>query len=250
MESILEARELTRVYLPGEDNQVRALNGASLSVRKGEFLAIVGHSGSGKSTLLHLLGGLDRPTSGTVSIEGTDLSRLSETELTLFRRRRTGFVFQVFNLLPDLSVRENLAIPYIIAGRQSEEDRDRIEDLIELFGLRGTENRASTQLSTGEQQRIAIARAFLTRPTIIMADEPTGNLDFTTGVEILQLMWESCDNFEQTVLVVSHNPRIGAFADRVLFLSDGVIVDELEQGRHEDHDDTRPILNRLQRLGL
>jgi len=246
---ILETENLERRYDLGEI-AVQALAGVSFSVEKGQFVAIMGPSGSGKSTLLHLLGGLDLPTAGRVVIDGTDLSRLSEKDLTLFRRKATGFVFQFYNLLPTLNVSENVAMPFLVAGRNSQDDLDRIEDIITLFGLRGMEKRAVTQLSAGEQQRVAIARAFLTDPTIVIADEPTGNLDTNTGAEILQLLWESCDNYGQTILLVTHYPRVAVFADRVLVVRDGLLVDDLHLGRREDHYDVGPIVQRLQDLGL
>jgi putative ABC transport system ATP-binding protein len=246
---ILEARGLERVF-PVGDGTVPALTGVDLQVRRGEFLAIIGPSGAGKSTLLHLLGGIDQPTRGSVILEGTDLAKLSDDDLTHFRRRATGFVFQYFNLLPTLNVYENVALPYLVARRSSKDDQERVDDFIGLFGLKGREKRRSYYLSAGEQQRVAIARALLMEPTIVIADEPTGNLDFTTGIEILQLLWESCDNFGQTVVLATHNARVAAFADRVLFLRDGSLIGELELGRREEHDDARPVVRHLEQLGL
>lgn len=246
---ILEAQGLERAF-PVGDGKVQALAGIDLQVRRGEFLAIIGPSGAGKSTLLHLLGGIDRPTRGTVILEGTDLASLTDDELTRFRRRATGFVFQYFNLLPTLNVYENVALPYIISRRSSKENQERIDDFINLFGLQGRERRRSYHLSAGEQQRVAIARALLTEPSLVIADEPTGNLDFTTGIEILQLLWESSDNFGQTVVLATHNARVAAFADRVLFLRDGRLIGELELGRREEHDDARPVVRHLEQLGL
>ena len=166
----------------------------------------------------------------------------------LFRSARIGFVFQYFNLIGSLTVYENVALPFIVAERNKKEDRDRVADMIELFGLRGRETRSPVTLSAGEQQRIAIARAFLTEPAIVIADEPTGSLDPATGVETLQLLWESCDNFKQTVVLATHDPQSAAFADRILFIKDGVIADEYTPGRREDHRDAGPVLDRLRRL--
>jgi putative ABC transport system ATP-binding protein len=246
---ILEARGLVRVF-PIGDETIKAIGGVDLQVRRGEFLAIIGPSGAGKSTLLHLLGGIDRPTSGSVILEGTDLASLTDHDLTRFRRRATGFVFQYFNLLPTLNVYENVALPYIISRQKGEAEQERVDDLINLFGLRGRERRRSFHLSAGEQQRVAIARALLTEPSIVIADEPTGNLDFTTGIEILQLLWESSDNFRQTIVLATHNARVAAFADRVLVLRDGRFIGEQELGRREEHDDARPVVRYLEQLGL
>ena len=230
------------------EQTIDALRGISLSVAKGEFLSVVGSSGSGKSTLLHLLGGIDRPTAGTIVIDGKELGAMPERDLTAFRSARIGFVFQYFNLIGSLTVFENVALPFIVAERNKKEDRERASDMIELFGLRGRETRSPVTLSAGEQQRIAIARAFLTEPAIVIADEPTGSLDPATGVETLQLLWESCDNFAQTVVLATHDPVAAAFADRILFLKDGVIADEYAPGRREDHRDAGPVLDRLRRL--
>jgi putative ABC transport system ATP-binding protein len=249
MSPILETEALERLFELG-DVTVPALVGVSFSVDKGQFLAIMGPSGSGKSTLLHLLGGLDRPTGGHVVIEGTDLSQLSENELTLFRRKATGFVFQFFNLLPTLNVYENVAVPFMIAGRRSKADMERIDDMLVLFGLRDMQRRQVHQLSAGEQQRVAVARAFLTDPTIVIADEPTGNLDSTNSRELLQLLWESCDNYGQTIILVTHDPNVAVFADRLLIVQDGSLVDDFTLGRREEHFDAKPILDRLEELGL
>ncbi len=248
MPLIVEAAGLEKVFHDGRES-VPALRGVTVQVEKGQFVAIIGPSGSGKTTLLHLMGGLDRPTKGSIIVDGTDLSRMSENELTFFRREKTGFIFQFFNLVPTLDVYENIALPFIVSARNRKEHEERVADMIELFGLRGREHRRATQLSAGEQQRVAIARAFLTEPALVIADEPTGNLDSATGIEILQLLWESCDNFGQSIVVVTHEPRVAAFADRVLFLQNGVLADELELGRREDHSNARPIIDRLQELG-
>lgn len=245
--TILVAAELRRTFVDAQ-HTIEALRGVGLSIAKGEFVALVGSSGSGKSTLLHTLGGIDRPTAGSVVIDGKDLAVMSERDLTAFRSARIGFVFQYFNLIGSLSVYENVALPFIVAERNKKEDRDRVADMIELFGLRGRETRSPMTLSAGEQQRIAIARAFLTEPAIVIADEPTGSLDPATGVETLQLLWESCDNFKQTVVLATHDPQAAAFADRVLFIKDGAIADEYAPGRREEHHDAGPVLDRLRRL--
>ena len=246
---VLEAVDLHKSF-QGRDYAIDALRGVSFAVEPGEFVAVLGPSGCGKSTLLHLLGGLDQPTQGRVIIAEKDLSVLADDELTRFRRTSTGFVFQYLNLLPALNALENLSLPFLIAERTSSEDQDRATDLLELFGLRGLEQRLPSELSMGEQQRVAIARAFLTEPTIVVADELTGSVDPTTGREILQLLWESCDNFGQTILVTTHDPRVAVFADRVLFMRQGQLVDELPLGRREEHDDVAPIADRLQELSL
>jgi len=246
---VLEAADLHKSF-QGRDYVVDALRGVSFAVEPGEFVAVLGPSGCGKSTLLHLLGGLDQPTGGQVIIAEKDISLLSDDDLTRFRRTSTGFVFQYLNLLPALNILENLSLPFLIAGRTSSEDHDRAADLLELFGLRGLEQRLPSELSLGEQQRVAIARAFLTEPAIVVADELTGSLDPTTGREILQLLWESCDNFGQTILVTTHDPRVAVFADRVLFMRQGLLVDELALGRREEHDDVAPVADRLQELSL
>ena len=220
----------------------------SLSIAKGEFVALVGSSGSGKSTLLHLLGGIDRPSGGSIVIDTKDLATMNENDLTAFRATRIGFVFQYFNLIGSLSVWENVALPFIVSERNKKDERDRVADMIELFGLRGREARSPVTLSAGEQQRIAIARAFLTEPAIVIADEPTGSLDPATGMETLQLLWESCDNFKQTIVLATHDPQVAAFADRILFLKDGVLVDEYAPGRREEHRDAGPVLDRLRRF--
>ena len=246
---VLHAQGVGRTFGTG-DLAVTAISEITFHVRRGEFVALLGASGAGKSTLLHLLGGLDRPTAGTVTIDGQSLGSLNEDQLTLFRRKSMGFVFQSFNLLPTLTVAENIAIPFIIEGRTARDDLDRVQDLVELFGLRGREQRQASQLSVGEQQRVALARAFLTDPSLVVADEPTGNLDSATGLEVLQLLWESCDNFRQTILLATHHPRIAVYADRVFVLSDGRLVDEIVLGRRDAHSDTKPIIDRLQALGL
>jgi putative ABC transport system ATP-binding protein len=250
MPPILEARHLTKRYRLGAMT-VDALRGVSLSVVAGEFVALMGPSGSGKSTLLQLLGGLDRPTSGEVELEGKSISRLSDDDATRLRRDRTGFVFQSFNLIPLLDVTENVALPFTIAGQDTRrgELSERIRDVIALVDLAGKEHHKPDELSAGEQQRVAVARALVTRPALLFADEPTGNLDYTTGTEILHALWRSCVERHQTVVLVTHDSKAAAYADRVLVISDGRIADEIDLGRREVHDAT-PLITRLAELGL
>ncbi|MBM4407673.1 MAG: ABC transporter ATP-binding protein [Chloroflexi bacterium] len=247
---ILEARDLAKVYNLG-GTRVEALRGVSLTVREGEFVAIMGPSGSGKSTLLQLLGGLDQPSAGEVVLTDEVLGRLSDDELTKLRRARTGFVFQFFNLIPLLDVVENVALPFTIAGVDSRscDVVARIRDVLALVDLTGKERHRPDELSAGEQQRVAIARALVTRPALLFADEPTGNLDYTTGGELLDALWRSSDERNQTVVLVTHNSRAAAYADRVYVLRDGRTIDEIALGRRADHD-AGPLIARLTQLGL
>jgi putative ABC transport system ATP-binding protein len=247
---ILEARQLTKTYRL-DASTVDALRGVSLSIQPGEFVALMGPSGSGKSTLLQLLGGLDRPTAGEVILEGQVISALDDDAATRLRRDRTGFVFQSFNLIPLLDVTENVGLPFTIAGQDPSrgELAARVRDVIELVDLTGKERHKPDQLSTGEQQRVAVARALVTRPALLLADEPTGNLDYTTGKELLDALWRSCQERGQTVVLVTHDARAAAYADRVLVISDGTIRDTIELGRRADHDATQ-LIGRLARLGL
>ncbi len=248
--TVLEARDLTKRYEPG-DRSVDALRGVSLSVAEGELVAIMGASGSGKSTLLQLLGGLDVPTSGEVVLDGQVVSRLSDEEATRLRRERTGFVFQFFNLIPLLTVVENVALPFTIAGLDASRGElgDRVREAIALVDLAGKERQRPDQLSAGEQQRVAVARALVTRPAILLADEPTGNLDFTTGIEILDALQLTCVARNQTVVLVTHDAKAAAYADRVYVLSDGRILEEIVLGRRPDHA-AAPLIARLTELGL
>jgi putative ABC transport system ATP-binding protein len=247
---ILEARDLTKRYALGETT-VDALRGVSLTVQPGEFVALMGASGSGKSTLLHLLGGLDRPTSGEVILGGETISDLDDDAATRLRRDRTGFVFQFFNLIPLLDATENIGLPFTIAGQDPRrgEAADRIRDVLGLVDLAGKERHRPDQLSAGEQQRVAIARALVNRPDIVLADEPTGNLDFTTGGEILEALWRSCAQRGQTIVLVTHDAKAAAYADRVEVVQDGVIRDEIVLGRRSDHA-AAPLIARLAQLGL
>lgn len=218
---ILKTEQLTKIYGAG-DTGVPALKGIDLQVQKGEFLAIVGTSGSGKSTLLHLLGGLDRPTSGKVFVDGRDIFELREEELTVFRRRKIGFVFQSFNLVPVLSVYENIVLPIELDGGTPE--RNFVRQIIETLGLSDKIDALPNQLSGGQQQRVAIARALASTPAILLADEPTGNLDSKTGQDVLGLLKVSAQRFSQTVVMITHNEEIAQLADRIVRIEDGEIV--------------------------
>jgi putative ABC transport system ATP-binding protein len=222
--AVVAARDLARRYGEG-DTAVDALRGVSLDVAKAKLTAVMGPSGSGKSTLMHLLAGLDRPTSGEVSIDGTSINRLNDTELTKLRRRHVGFIFQFFNLLPMLTAEENIFLPLSIAGTKP--DKGWTDELIKKVGLDDRRSHRPSELSGGQQQRVAIARALVSQPTVVFADEPTGNLDSKTSGEILELMRDSVDAYGQTTVMVTHDPRAAAIADRILFLADGVIVKDL-----------------------
>jgi putative ABC transport system ATP-binding protein len=222
---------LTRRYGVGA-TAVDALRGVSLDVQAGQLVAVMGPSGSGKSTLMHLLAGLDKPTGGTVTVAGTEITSLDDTRLTRLRREHIGFVFQFFNLLPMLSAEENVLLPELIAGVRP--DRRWIDDLLERTGIADRRSHRPAELSGGQQQRVAIARALVTRPTIVFADEPTGNLDSKTGLEILQLLRFSADDFGQTIVMVTHEARAASIADRILLLADGLIVRELTDASSAD----------------
>lgn len=233
--------DLERVY--GESSTlVRALKGVSLEFPNGEFAAIMGPSGSGKSTLLHILGALDKPTSGRILVGGTELSGLSDKKLTLLRRQRMGFVFQFFNLIPTLSAEENILLPALIAGEKAGKYTERLDELLDLVGLTGRRSHRPDELSGGEQQRVAIARALVRNPDIVLADEPTGNLDSKTGAGVLELLKESAARYEQTIIMVTHDPLAASNADRVVFLSDGRVVDETREPAPEE------ILERIKPL--
>ena len=218
---ILQTKDLKKYYGSG-DTQVRALDGVDLQVENGEFVAIVGTSGSGKSTLLHMLGGLDRPTSGSVVVDGRDLSTLKDEELTVFRRRKIGFVFQAYNLVPVLSVYENIVLPIQLDGGKL--DAADIDAVLGALGLKEKLNRLPRQLSGGQQQRVAIARALATKPAILLADEPTGNLDSRTSNDVLSLMKVTGQKFSQTMVMITHNEEIAQLADRIVRIEDGRIV--------------------------
>ena len=228
---VVSATDLTRRYGEGE-TAVDALRGVSLDVPKGQLTAVMGPSGSGKSTLMHILAGLDKATAGDVTIAGTSVTKLNDTELTKLRRRHIGFVFQFFNLLPMLTAEENVVLPLSIAGEKA--DKAWISELMAKIGLSDRRGHRPAELSGGQQQRVAIGRALVNRPTIVFADEPTGNLDSKTSGEILELMRDSVDTYGQTTVMVTHDPRAAAIADRILFLNDGLIVKDL--GRSDAHD--------------
>ena len=219
--SVVLASGVTKVYGSG-DSTVDALAGVDISVPKGQFLAVMGPSGSGKSTLMHIMAGLDRPTTGSVEIDGTDIGALKDRQLTLLRREKVGFVFQFFNLLPMLNAEENILLPETIAGRKP--DRDWFTTLAEQMGLTDRLKHRPAELSGGQQQRVAIGRALFARPAVIFADEPTGNLDSRTSSEILDLLRQSVDDLGQTIVMVTHDARAAAMANRVVFLQDGRIV--------------------------
>ena len=219
--SILETRNLRKIYGSG-DTEVRALDGVNLSVNSGEFVAIVGTSGSGKSTLLHMLGGLDRPTSGSVIVDGKDIFSLKDEALTIFRRRKIGFVFQSYNLVPVLNVRENIVLPIQLDGRQVDEDF--LDKIVNTLGLEKKLGSLPSQLSGGQQQRVAIARALAAAPAIILADEPTGNLDSRTSQDVLSLLKVTSQEFAQTIVMITHNEEIAQTADRIIRIEDGRIV--------------------------
>jgi putative ABC transport system ATP-binding protein len=223
-QAAIEARDLKRTYGEGT-TAVEALRGVDIDVKAGELVAVMGPSGSGKSTLMHILAGLDKPSSGTVLIAGTEITGLDDSHLTRLRRKHIGFVFQFFNLLPMLDAEENVLLPLSIAGEKP--DKAWLDELLARMGLDKRRDHRPAELSGGEQQRVAIARSLVSRPTILFADEPTGNLDSKTGGEILDLIRSSVDSYGQTTVMVTHEPRAASTADRILFLSDGLIVKEL-----------------------
>mgnify|MGYP000100098877 CR=1 FL=1 len=237
--AVVSAHGVTRRYGQG-DTAVDALKGVDLDVQEGKLTAVMGPSGSGKSTLMHILAGLDHPTSGTVSVSGIEITSLNDSDLTKLRRRHIGFVFQFFNLLPMLTAEENITLPLSIAGEKP--DPAWFRELVDKVGLADRLSHRPAELSGGQQQRVAIARALVSRPTVLFADEPTGNLDSATGSEILDLMRESVDSFGQTTVMVTHEARAAAIADRILFLADGRIVRDVAGASQAEILDT---LNQL-----
>ena len=221
MMEILKIENLTKVYGSGE-NEVRALDGVSFSVEKGEFLAIIGPSGSGNSTLLHILGGVDRPTSGKVWLDGQDVYAQNEEQLAIFRRRQVGLIYQFYNLIPVLNVVENMTLPVLLDGHKVNEER--LNELVETLGLGGRKNNLPNQLSGGQQQRVSIGRALMNAPAVVLADEPTGNLDSRNSQEIVELLRQSNVKYKQTLIVITHDESIALQADRIVAIEDGRIV--------------------------
>ena len=219
---LLEVRSISKTYGSGE-TAVRALKKVSFSVPKGEYVAIVGESGSGKSTLLNMIGALDNPTSGKVLIDGKDIFAMKETKLTVFRRRNIGFIFQAFNLIPELTVEQNIIFPVLLDYQKP--DKKYLEELLEVLNLKDRRNHLPSQLSGGQQQRVAIGRALLTRPSLILADEPTGNLDTQNSSEVIALLKNASKRYAQTIIMITHSRSIAQTADRVLQVSDGVLTD-------------------------
>ena len=238
-EGVVVAHDLTRTFGAG-DTAVQALRGVSVNVELGKLTAVMGPSGSGKSTLMHILAGLDKPTSGTVQIAGTEITTLGDTDLTKLRREHIGFIFQFFNLLPMLDARENILLPLTIAGEKP--DKDWFETLVAQVGLKDRLTHRPAELSGGQQQRVAIARALASRPTVVFADEPPGNLDSSTSGEILELLRTSVETYGQTIVMVTHDARAAAMADHVLLLADGLIVRELPRS------DAHAILTAVEEL--
>lgn len=223
--AIIEVKNLTKIYGNGE-NAVRALDSINLSIDEGKFVAVMGPSGCGKSTLLHLVGGLDRPTSGSVMIEGKDIAKMKDDQLTELRRRKMGFIFQFFNLIPVLDAAENAALPLILDGVKQDRAKARAMEWLQKNKLGDRSTHRPDELSGGQQQRVAISRAMISNPVIILADEPTGNLDTRSGDEIASELRNLVSEYGRTVLMVTHDPRIAAYADRIIFLKDGKIVDD------------------------
>ena len=220
---LIETYDLTKIYSGGE-NEVRALDGVSLGVDRGEFVAVVGSSGSGKSTLLHLLGGLDIPTSGKVIIDGTDIYTLAPDDLTVFRRRSIGFVFQKYNLIPELNVYENITLPLGLDGRDA--NPDEVAELLNILGIEDKKRSLPSKLSGGQQQRVAIARALITKPPLILADEPTGNLDSKAGGDVMRALISLNERYKQTIILITHNNELARMTPRIVRIEDGRIADD------------------------
>lgn len=245
--TVLKTENVTKTYRMGELT-VNALEQVEFKVEKGEFVAIMGPSGSGKSTLLHLLGGLDDPSDGEVTLADMPLSQLNDDQVTIVRRRNVGFIFQFYNLIPTLTAEENVALPLLIDGKKIEKYRQKIDNIFTLVGLNGRQHHKPDQLSGGQQQRVAIARALVTDPAIVLADEPTGNLDSKSGTDILKLLRQTCDDFAHTIVIVTHDPRAASYADRVVFLKDGRIVKRLNVKNGDLHHAMEKIIDVMRRL--
>ena len=245
--SLIQAEKLTKVYGKG-DTAVTALDHVNLTVNMGEFVAVMGPSGCGKSTLLHLLGGLDRPTEGSVSIDGQPLAKMSDNAMTQLRRRKIGFVFQFFNLIPILSSVENAALPLLLDGKKASQAKQNATDWLKKVGLGERLGSRPDQLSAGQQQRVAIARALITEPVLVLADEPTGNLDTHSSDEIAGLLQQVAKTWGRAVLMVTHDPRIAAYADRIVFLKDGTIVDEARLESKDSKENTEIATNRMKAI--
>jgi putative ABC transport system ATP-binding protein len=243
--SLIQTENLTKVYGSGEA-AVTALDHVNLKIKEGEFVAIMGPSGCGKSTLLHLVGGLDRPSEGSVSLEGTPIADMKDDDLTRLRRRKMGFIFQFFNLIPVLNAVENAALPVTLDGIKPAEAKKRATQWLTRFGLGDRLNNRPDQLSGGQQQRVAVARALVAEPALILADEPTGNLDTRSGDEIAALLRQVTKEYGRTVVMVTHDPRIAAYADRIIFLKDGKVVDETNL---EPNGASEAIADKLKEFG-
>ena len=220
MGNILKTKNLTKYYGENE-NLVKAIDNVNLSIRKGEFVAIVGKSGSGKSTLLHMLGGLDNPTSGDVIVDGQNIGKMKENDLAIFRRKKIGFIFQYYNLIPSINVWENVVLPIGLDGQKV--DKDFVNEVLQVLGVDGKKDSLPATLSGGQQQRVAIARAIVTKPAIIFADEPTGNLDSKTEAEVIKLLKLSAKKYDQTIVMITHDENIANMADRVITIEDGKV---------------------------
>lgn len=244
--AMIEISNLSKIYGKG-DTAVTALDSLNLKIEDGEFLAVMGPSGCGKSTLLHLTGGLDRPSSGKVMLDGNEIHALDDRRLTELRRRKIGFVFQFFNLIPVLTALENVALPLILDGVKTSEANRRAADWLERVGLSDRAGHRPDQLSGGQQQRAAIARALVTEPTIILADEPTGNLDSRASDDVAGLLRQVSGDWKRTILMVTHDPRIAAYADRIIFLKDGRIVDETRMSGN-GHEEVERVKTRVEAL--
>ncbi len=247
--TVLEAKQVKKQYQMGEVT-VDALDGVNFVVNKGEFVAVMGPSGSGKSTLLHLLGGLDGASDGEITLAGQPLSKLSDNEITVVRRRKVGFIFQFYNLLPTLTAEENVGLPLLIDGQSLDKHKEKLDKLLALVGLSDRKHHKPDQLSGGQQQRVAIARAFVNDPEIVLADEPTGNLDSRSGTAILELLRKTCNDLGATIVMVTHDPRAASYADRIVFLKDGEIVRELKQAQAGGAHNVQPIMDVMAGLEL